>query len=146
MSDASFLIHRPLGLEALGTIEAERMDLRREQDPTVAAAARFFDQRSQQRTPCSASAPRLEDRHAADVSVGQQACRADCLPIGEGERMDAADVMLIQLDLGRDALLVDEYFEADGLRVGLSGLPIEKADFEHRAKSIIWTKGTKARA
>src|SRR4051812_47784673 len=112
------------------------MHLRGQQHLAVAAPAGFLDQRPQQRTPSSTPAPRLEHRHPADVAVGKEASGADgaAIPIGDG--VDAARVVLVELELGGNALLVDEDLEADRFRFGLSGWPVEKADFYHRWKRI----------
>jgi len=46
-------------------------------------------------------------------------------------------IVLVHLQLARDALFFDEHLEADALRLPLRRLPVKQFDFEHDAKSII---------
>src|SRR5205823_10338295 len=96
-----------------------RMHLRRERDFAMAALAGGIDEPAQQRTAGAATAPFLQDRHAADMSIGQEPPGADGASIGIRERVKRRGVVVVHLELGWHALLFDEHGDADALCLGL---------------------------
>ena len=82
-----------------------------------------------------------EHCHAPDVAIGQQPSSSYYVGTLIGDCMNTLAVVLVQLDLGRHALLLAEHREADrrGLRSRL--LPAQELDeslsFHAIVKSII---------
>ena len=71
------------------------------------------------------------------MPVGQQATRSYGKLIFERDGVERFPVHLVELDLARHALLLDEHGEADRRRVRTRVFPGQEIDFQHRAKSII---------
>ena len=91
--------------------------------------ARLLDQGQQQHGPDAFASPFLQYRHASDVAVGQQAPRPDRRISGViRERMLAARVLLVPLQLQRHALLAHEHEFADAARLRPGFVPVAQAD------------------
>ena len=85
----------------------------------------------------SSAAPGFEHRHAADVAVGKQPSRRERLAVFERDRVLAALIQLVELELLRHALLLDEDCEADGRGMRARPFPGHQIDLDHDTKSII---------
>ncbi len=135
VQDIGVLEHLALGLEALLAVELGRLQLRREHDFLVPLLARLLDERVQDQRADALPAPLLDHRHAPDVPVGQEAARADRLAgIVERNRVGALNVLVVELDAGRNVLLADEDGEADRAGDGLRLVPGHDFDSRHGPK------------
>jgi hypothetical protein len=115
------------------------MHLRRQHDLAIAAPARRVHQRLEDQAADPAAAPILQDRHAADVPVGQQAPGSDRKAIAEGHGVERLRIHLVELDLGRHALLRDEHGEADRRGVRARLVPRQELDSEigvHESRKV----------
>lgn len=115
--------------ESVPQVEGRCVALRMQQQVAMAALRGGGNQGPQHRGAHATAACRARDRHASDVSVGQQATCAQGLPAAvDGEGMEGEGVPLVLLDVGGHALFIDEYRQAQrqGARPGL--LPVEQLD------------------
>jgi len=108
--------------------------LRVQRDATERAFAGPLEQGFQERGAHSAPAPFAEDRHPADPAVGQQARRPDPRPAEIArDGVLAALVPIVQLELARDLLLLDEHLFPNRARKRQGFGPVKHSDGERCA-------------
>ena len=103
-----------LGLEPMAHVEAQCLRLRMQHNALETRFLRYRQQRSKQRATHSTLAPFAQNRHAADVPIGEQAPRADCPSVRSfGDHMLADRVELVAFQLERHTLLPHEHVETN---------------------------------
>src|SRR5687767_3368030 len=135
--DAGLFVHLADRLEAVRAVERDRVRLRRERDLAVAAPTRRVHERLEDRCTDAAPAPVLEDRHAPDMAVGQEAAGADRARSFKSNGVNRKSIVLVELDLRGHALLLHEHLEANRRSELARALPAHELDSRHVAKSII---------
>ena len=128
VGDAGLEVLRALLHEAVRAIERQCMRLRRKHGLAVPAGARFIDQAREDQPADAAAAPRLQHRHAPDVPVGQQPRGPHGFPILQSQGVNRIAVHLVELDLPRHALFLDEHGKADRRRLRARFLPRQELD------------------
>ncbi len=132
--NAGLEVFAAMRIEAVGAVERHRVRLRREHDAGVPLAQRRLQQRREHRAAQALSAALLEHRHAPDMAVGQQAPGGDDHARVPGQRVKARGVLVVELDVARHALLLDEHGEADRLGVRARLAPGEQFNPWHVQK------------
>ena len=113
----------------MARIEWRGHGLRVQHHGGIAPFTGFLHQQGQDGAAHARAAARLAHGHAADVAVWQQAARADGVAgivIGDGVQADGVHV--VEFDLGRHFLFIDENFKTDGGGVLAQGGPVAEAD------------------
>ena len=117
------------GLEAEMPVETRCMDLCVQACPRMSLLARLFHQGLQQQRSHAAGAVGLQNGHAADVTVGQQASGSYKPALASmGKRVNAMRVVLVHFQFRRHALLAYEYLLAYAARLKTGLFPIADAD------------------
>jgi len=132
MTDTCLVEPGPLGREAAGRIEAERIGLRVQVDAAKAPRPRELDEPAEQEAAYAVATKRRQHRKPADLTGGQQPSRADWFTLRKGEDVNGARIGAVPLERLGNALFGAEHRAPDRRERGAFAGPVADHEFDRR--------------